>query len=87
MNIKKIKEEIKSLEIYISKNVFKDLQGEELTKLVEAEESRIFKEEKLEELKYMDLKKQREDVKNKLALHCLNTGKEFIDYDIKKVAQ
>lgn len=37
MNIKKIKEEIKSLEIYISKNVFKDLQGEELTKFEESE--------------------------------------------------
>ena len=37
MNIKKIKEEIKSLEIYISKNTSKDLQGEELNKFEESE--------------------------------------------------
>ena len=51
-------EKIKSLEIYINENVNKNLQGEELTKLVNAEESRIFSDDRLKELK---VKKNQEE--------------------------
>ena len=51
-------EKIKSLEIYINDNVNKNLQGEELTKLVNAEESRIFRDDRLKELK---VKKEKEE--------------------------